>query len=223
MKALTFIIGISLLFSCNKWKKPTDVNFYAKTNNKSALNAQLNITDIVFELESFSFEGEREKGDDVYFDRQYEGNEKINFSNLSEIEFMNFEIPQGDYKRVDLEFDLDSDEEQSIKIQGTYTYNNNQSIPFLYIFDDDDKFRIRAEDDAGNNTILLNTDVPTNAKVLVDADYIFSILSSSQLENASTQFINGVATIVVSDSENEAIYDLIVDRVEESMSVKFNF
>lgn len=212
-----------MFFSCNKWKKPTDVDFYSTQTNETSLNGQLFISSVSFEIESFSFEGDREQGDDVVFERLYSGNEKIVFSDLSQVGFMDFEIPQGDYKRIDVEFDLDSEQQQSILIEGEYTNNSSQTFPFLFIFDDDDRFRVRAEDDSGGGSIILDTDVPSKVSIIINTNYIFSILSNSQMENASISLVDGVSTIVVSDAENETIYDLAVDRIEESLQVKFNF
>lgn len=222
-RLLLFLTFSLLLLSCNKWKKPTEVTFYATKENPSSLNGQLVISSIKMELESFSFEGDREKGDDVLFTNTYSGNEKITFGELSEIGFMDFEIPQGEYKRIDIELDLDSESQESIVIEGSYTDNNAQTTPILFVFDDDDKYRIRAEDDTGESDIILDTDVPSRVKILMDASYIFSVIPQSQFENATISNVNGNSTILINDSVNEDIYDLIIDRLEESLQVRFNF
>ena len=148
IKFLAFV-GLSLvLFSCQKWKEPTDVDFYVDMDKSATLNNQLIFTTGQIVIESFDFDADREKGDDVLFEQEYSAGLIMPFDPNNQVTELDFVIPQGVYKRVDIgfrTFDDGNDQLASILVEGTYSYTGGGSAPFKFEFTDSQEYKIRAE------------------------------------------------------------------------------
>lgn len=211
-----------LLVSCGKYKKPTEVDFYVDFTTSSTVGGNLTFSSGYVIVEEFDFDGDRERGDDVRFVRKFDNGLLIPFSSSNPVTELDFTIPQGEFKRIDIELETFDNNDPCIFVEGTYTYQNNSTIPFRFEFEDSEKFEVRAEDNNGGN-IVLDKDVLSKAKIVFDPAYWFAPIPISNFENAAVSSVGGVNTIVVNKNENEAIYDIVVNRIEESLLVVFNF
>lgn len=68
----------------------------------------------------------------------------------------------------------------------------------------------------------MDADTPATALIELDPIYWFDIVPTNMLENADLINVGGVMTLLVNEDENEAIYDLIADRIDESTEAIFN-
>jgi hypothetical protein len=225
MKCIKYIFISSLLIaiSCNKWKKPSDIKFYVDIDKTSTLGGQLNFTGGTFVLEYFDFEGKRKQGDDVYFTKDFTNGLSIPFNGSQPVSELEFMIPQGEYERIDVGMrTFDDNNTICILVEGTYTYTGGGSIPFRFEFEDSEQFKIRAENDNGGN-IVLDKDVLSPAKIVLDPDHWFEVVPISYFENADTFNVNGTNTIVINKNDNDNIYNLVVDRIDETALIVFNY
>jgi hypothetical protein len=220
------IIGISLILviaSCNKWKEPTDVDFYVDINTANSVNNQLSFTNGEIILEYFDFDASRDKGDDVIFDQDYPSGLIIPFNPnqvVSELEFM---IPQGEYKRVDIGFrTFDDNGDNCILIEGIYSYSGGGTIPMRFEFTDSEVFKVRAEN-ANGGDIILDKDILSPAKIELDPAHWFQPVPISFFESADITDIDGTNTILINKNTNDAIYDIVLDRLDESVLITFNY
>lgn len=224
MRIYLLAIITSLLFvSCNKWKKPTDVQFKADINKSQTLNGRLSFNSGYLFIESFDYDGDREKGDDVIFNSEFVNGLQVPFdlnTSLTELQFM---IPQGEYKRIDIGIrTFDNGTDPTILLEGVYEYIAGGTIPVRFEYEDSKQFGIRAEEDGGGN-IILDKDVSSVAKIVMDPVYWFEVVPESYFESATITNLGGVNTIVINKSENDAIYNIVLNRLEETALVVFNY
>ncbi len=173
-------------------------------------------------LASFDFEGEREQGEDVYFNQTFSGGLTLPFDPDFYIQELDFDIPQGIYTRIDISFEtFDEYDEDNIVVEGIYKNPQEETIPILFTFKSGEYFSIVAEDYSGASTIVLNEDIPVKSIIKLDPVHWFQIISNSTFEEADLVEVNGVPTILVSEDENTDIFDLVVDRLDESTEAVF--
>jgi len=214
---------IAVVSSCQKWKEPTEVAFYMDIEKSSALNGQLTFTGGEIVLEYFEFDGDREKGDDVFFSKDFEDGLVIPFDESMKIEGLDFVIPQGIYKRLDIRFKTsDNMTGVTLLINGNYTYSGGGSVPVRFEIEDPQSFEDRAEE-ADGQSIVLDDEIYSPAKIVLDPSYWFEPVPVSSFESADLTDIGGVNTLLISKDENEEIYNLILDRVDETTMIIFNY
>lgn len=201
----------------NKWKKPTDVKTIMDINRLSSSSGNLRFTGGYIRLASFSIQGQREQGDDIYFNQEWSNGAVINFDNSAFQSQLDYDIPQGSYTLFELDFEtFDDNGDISILVEGIYTNQSGADIPLRFEFLDAETFEVFAESNDGGPAIILDKDVVSTLAIELDPVYWFQLVSISMLENADLTNISGVPTIVISDSENSDIFDIIADRVDES-------
>lgn len=211
------------LFACKKWKEPTDVDFFVDIEKSATLGGQLSFIGGHINIEYFDFDGDREKGDDVLFTKDFNTGLLIPFNESQSVAELEFMIPQGEYKRIDIGFrTFDDNGDICILVEGNYAYSGGGSIPFRFEFTDSEQFKIRAENKSGGN-ILLDKDVSSSAKIVLDPNYWFQPVPTSYFENADITDISGTNTIVINKNNNDLIYDIVLNRLEESALIVFNY
>ena len=221
MKKYVFIITvISIIFTgCkkNELKLPTLVNFRMDINRNPDSQNRLIFNEGFIIIEDFSVEGERKEGESISFSKSFPNGLKIIFSPVTDIPELEFDIPQGDYYELVISFSTKYNNGNSnILVKGTYTNYSGDVIPLIFEFRDDDDFSIVGEDDDGNASIILDKNIPVNTLIKFDPTYWFAIVSDNLLNNAQLINIDGQETILVNSDTNEDIYDLVVDRMEET-------
>lgn len=218
MMALPLLLG-----SCKKYKEPTDVDFYVDINKESTVNGQLTFNGGQIIIEYFDFDAEREKGDDVIFSQDFTNGLVIPFDLSNVVPELEFMIPQGVYKRVDIGFrTFDDNGDICILVEGSYNYLAGGSIPVRFEFVDAEQFEIRAENEGGGN-IVLDKDVVSPAKIILNPTHWFQPVPVSDFESADIVNLSGTNTILINKNTNDEIYDLILDRLDESALIIFNY
>lgn len=225
LKYCLVLIFVVILASCDKdkdkWKLPVDVNFKVDINRSPSKAGALVFTGGELVLSEFEFDGERMQGEDVYFYNSYENGLVVPFDpNVSNAE-LEFDIPQGTYTKIDIYFRAEGYGDKSIIIEGYYTDSLGTSNPVLFEFEEVEIYKAVAKDISGSNEIILQEGVPYTAKIILDPVYWFQSVSTKMLDDAELVDVNGVPTILINDWYNEAIFDLVMDRVDEGSMVVF--
>ena len=220
---MIIVFLISSLTSCkNEWKLPTEVGFKVDINRETSSDGTLVFTDGEIIIEAFEFDGEREQGDDVYFSKSFEQGLIIPFSSSSVVEELDFDIPQGTYSKIVISFEtFDEFDNTNVIVNGFYTNSSSERIPIRFEFTPSEEFDIVAVDYSGSNQIILDKDHPVNAQIEINPIHWFQVVSSSSLDDADLVDVNGTQTLLISDDENEDIFDLIIDRLDESLEAVF--
>lgn len=222
---LFFVLSLVFFNSCKKeakWKLPTEVKFKMDISRNPSVAGNLNFTGGNIMIENFSFDGEREEGDDVYFNNNYPGGLNINFDPNNPVPAWDFDIPQGTYTRIRILFNTYGEAgDDQIVLTGTY-YNATDSVtyPLRLEFEADEFFDVVALS-SGSNIIVLDKDIPKTATIKLDPSYWFQPVTTKEMDNAGLILFNGVETILINDSTNSAIFDLVSDRIEEPTTINF--
>lgn len=208
---------------CKKWKEPTDVDFYVDINKTATVDGQLTFNSGEIIIDYFDFDADREKGDDVIFDQEFTNGLVIPFDATQVVAELDFVIPQGVYKRVDIGFrTFDDNADNCILVDGTYAYTAGGVIPVRFEFTDSEEFKIRAENEGGGD-IILDKDIMSPAKIILDPSHWFQPVPVSYFESADIIDISGTNTILINKNTNDAIYDIVLDRLDESALITFNY
>ena len=199
-----------------------DINFKTNTNSsalpkaslQSAANS-LSFTSGTITLTQIQFEVENDEGDSV----------EVNIEQIVNVDFATgatspnlngLELPVGTFveSRVELEL-LDNTSTPSVVIEGTFVDSNNQSHPIRFEFNSGETFEVEREGmvifDSGTNVI---------AEVTFDPIVWFAGVTTNMLEQA-TKNNNGV--IVVSETSNANIFDIVADGLDLATEIEIQF
>jgi hypothetical protein len=192
-------------------------------------------------VQRIRFEGEREAGEDVFF----ETDPKIN---LQTLEFGRepatisvFDIPQGIYnymkwdinlKRITTAGIFDENDTDSLHIglviSGSYESLNERDeewgepihIPFIIAIDDTEQFSVMSHDPEGNSSIVLSGNKNHEAILLLAPLNAFLSISRESIEEAADiSRDNGHQIIMISRNENEDLYEILLYRIMLSAKV----
>lgn len=229
MLMLTGVFG-----SCQdeeEFKIPTDVNIQVDINRNASSNGRLNFTQGHISLSSFAFDGRREEGGDVYFEKEYEQGLSIAFDPGKSGEALKFQIPQGNYTRIEIELETFDDlDDSGLVLTGTYLNASGIQYPIRFELGSSLEFEIESRDQSGNNQILLKAGTPATAIIKLDPIKWFETVPASYLDNAVLVVEGGesegeveadASYILINEETNENIYEIILNRIEQSTETVF--
>ncbi|MBN4066177.1 hypothetical protein JYT51_02485, partial [Candidatus Amoebophilus asiaticus] len=212
---LILIYFFCLMQGCGKkWKETAEVDFNFELEEESG--GYLSFDGGHIYIDQITFSGQRKQGKDVDFNRKFsEGEDKGIFSSL--LTFVSFDIPQGTYTNIDIEIKTKTpSNESSILLTGTYLNNQGNRIPIRFEFNTPEIFSIKAETADGGSEIVLIESKPATASTIFDPFFWFNTVQKNQFEGASTTDIDGISTIVINNSLNLDIFNLVNDRVNKA-------
>lgn len=208
--------------SCNrKWKKTAPAGFSIQLEKSSAGNNFLSFQSGTIYLDKFGIEGDRKQGDNVLFEDEFESSSQINVSTSVITPALSYDIPQGTYTELRMDIRIrENNGGNSIILNGMYD-NGSVLTPVLFEFSDKVDIRVFASS-SGGSEITLMEDEQTTATITFGIISWFGTVTTNMLDNASLTDIGGVMTIVINESENNNIYDVVVNRIGLSETVIFN-
>ncbi|MBS4012697.1 MAG: hypothetical protein KGZ97_02895 [Bacteroidetes bacterium] len=238
MKRFLFIIVFSfvVLASCQKDELtlPAKVIFefgmYSAYHDSETKNYQYNpnesspyflIESGVLIVDAIEFDGRREEGQDFYFISVFPEPVVAILSDLTTNFDVEFDIPQGVYKKIDIVFHLSNIDRIPLILEGVFKAGNiEKKIRFEHNYSE--KITIKASNkQQGQNNIILRKDKLSSALTIVDADLIFRFISVGQIMNAETTYINEIPNIIINNQHNTDIYNSIAPRIQNSLKVVF--
>ena len=123
-------------------------------------------------------------------------------------------IPPGVYTSVSLGIEIqDETDKPSVVAIGTYTSPAGVRTPIRFEFNSGEVFEASSDD----VSVTIQHDTPVTAKISFDPHDWFSVITSTQLDNAVRT--NGV--IIISETRNSAIFYLVADRLDELTDADF--
>ncbi len=211
------MIGVS---SCrkNKWKLPTEMKTIVNITNDVSTNNNISFKSGNISITEFSFNGEREQGDDVYFTKTFAGGIEIPFS-VATVSELKFDIPQGTYSKISISFSTNS-----IAVNGEINNSNNSSKnnrQLKFEFNDKENFSIIAQNKDGNNEIILNKDIPVTAYITFNPEYWFRTISESMLNHTTNTMDEETEEdiILINEETNSSLYDIAVNRISDGVNI----
>jgi hypothetical protein len=214
-----FVLVLSACSEDGETTKPTVEMRFNTVNSISAVSSgeriaanSLEFTSGSITLTEIEFEMETEEGDSVEVNIQQ--NVVIDFATgATTPDLASLEIPAGTYTaaRVELEL-LDENNIPSVIIEGTFVDSNDDSHPIRFEFNSGETFEVEKE---GNITFAAGANAI--AEVTFDPLAWFTGVTSSMLEAATK---NGTGVIVISETSNSDIFDLVADGLDLATEVE---
>lgn len=222
LPAFLFLSLSLFVISCEKkWKKPSDVSFGFMLNSNSG-SGLVKFSSGYFLLSEIDFDGQRKQGSsNVNFTKEYDPNEQVSLNISALSPGIVFDIPQGTYTsiNVDAKIEEQSNNAPNLVLYGTYINTINDTLAVRFEFSSGDNFEMTASNSSGTNEILLMEDRSSTASIIFNPKYWFDIVPQSMFESADVVIENGIPTIIISENENEDIYQLVADRVEDGNQI----
>lgn len=163
-------------------------------------------------LTEIEFEAETAAGDSVEVNIQQ--NVVIDFATgATTPDLGNLSFPVGTYTEVRVELELlDESNVPSVIIEGTFVDSNDESHPIRFEFNSGETFEVEKE---GNITFAAGASAI--AEVTFDPLAWFAGVSGSMLEAATK---NGAGVIVISETSNSDIFDIVADGLDLATEVE---
>jgi len=232
------LVGLALILFMTGCKDkdeltlPVRVHFKIGISQDALLKSEyLDFAECQIGIKSIRFEGKREAGTDIFF----ETDSKVNFQTLSFLQpivISVFDIPQGIYNYMKWDINMkcirtdgliDDHFEYTpcigIVISGSYESLDGTVIPLVFAIDQPEQFNIRANDPYGDSKIVLYVNKEYEATVLFAPDYAFHAISRESLEEAEISGDIGHRKIIISSSQNENLYEILLYRIFQSARV----
>lgn len=231
---LSLLAGIQL--SCQdteEFKIPSDIGFRMDVNREGDAGSQLSFTSGYITLASFSFDGEREQGGDVFFEKEYEQGLQIPFDATKPVDALAFQVPQGNYVRIEVEMETYDDAAVAgLVVYGAYLHSNGIRYPIQFELSSSINMEIKARDKSGSSHIVLKQSSPATGKIRLDPVKWFEAVPLSLLDNAvltaeenhgenEEEIEFGSSYILINEEINEGIYEIIITRIEQSAEMIF--
>ena len=220
-----FIMGFS---SCEKDELtlPSKVNFEFTMETYHGSGAAqskygLDIDEGTIVINSIEFDGRREVGEDYFFSRDFTPSLKADMHNGDTNQNISFDIPQGVYTNIEIEFSLGDEDKNALVLDGKYKQGPFVKVPVRIEYTLQEKIRVRAKNQNGKEQIVLQKDKPSIAKVIFNTPAFFQLINPKMIENAVRVEINGKQTILINNEVNVNIFNLLATRLDNSVRVIF--
>lgn len=162
-------------------------------------------------IREIDFDGDRENAESVSI--SHEQVSTIDFATGEASPPVEVEIPAAQYQSVSLEIEIqDETDAPTIVIEGEYTRTDGTQAPIRFEFGSGEEFEAEAE------RVVVASNVPAIAKITFDPIAWFSAVSAQKLDSAK---VNNEGVIVISETRNEAIFDLVADGLDRSTEATF--
>lgn len=191
-------------------------------NRNEAMDGNLSFTGGQVVLRYVEFDGQRIQADDVYFESEHDNGLIVALSSTNVNSQLVFDIPQGTYSTIRIDFSARRTDFDLNKVTGIYTNSSGVQYPIIVELDRIEFSDRIAKTVQGEVEIDLVAGQPTNALVKLDPIFWFGTISVNQLDNAQTSMVNGVETILINEEINEGLFDIIDDRVGGGVQIIFN-
>lgn len=197
-------------------------------------------------LSAVEFEGYRESGEDYFFQKEFENGLEADLNAGLPSTVLNFDMPQGVYQRISIalhihkaakegeeneedndkrESDLELEEadlqEASLILKGFYINNKEEEIPFIFLYDFDDVFEYNLSMSGADEVVSISSEGGANAMIEFNPSYWLQQINARMLESAKLDEVEGVPTIIISESRNEHIFNLLSRRIEKASDLTF--
>ena len=204
-------LGLAFVLGSGNSSQP---NARTLNNNLEITEGFIQIKELELEMEGRDENGRFEKELEIEFDNI----RKVTFDQFDESSDFFINIPEGEYKEIELELDLiDHRNEPSIFLEGQYSGQNGESFQVLFeYFGDDIDFEVEIEAEDDDAYFRINRVNNPLALLEINAYLWFRDVSNAELDNAQKE--NGV--IRITKDVNNAMYSKIVNRIKASSEIE---
>lgn len=214
-----FCLAAFLLLFCSSCEKdeltkPVEVQFDFIMSQEAESNTHYEFREGAFKIESISFSGDRERGEDISFTSDFSSLVEVDLGKGIAIPQVTFDLPQGIYNTMEIWITTGS----TIVITGVYE-NKMGPMPILPIRLEMDipelNLLIKSKD--GTSKISLNKNSGAKVKVYLNPGNWFKNTLLETLDNAELQQIKGIPSILISHNFNQDIYSSLTSVIPGSI------
>ena len=222
-KIFIFCLLIVTITACKKaeLKKPTTLNvqFGINSNKNNANGVKFNSAELTIQI--FSITGKRIEGDNIDFNRVLDSPLEIDLDGQTNIDELQFDIPQGDYTELNIEFNS-----LSSSFFGKYKLSNGPLVDVVFELTNQHLFTILCDDNNQTDLIQLDKNLERTVCVILNSKSWFNSISGAQLDDADLTIGNngvgiGNSTILINPSNNIFLYNSIVENIALSNKASF--
>lgn len=193
--------------------------FIVDINKEPTMNGKLTFTDGKIVVRSLAFDGERITGDDVYFEKEFESGLITSISNIDANANLKFQIPQGNYTSMRIDFEAEESITEKIEVKGSFINDSGVLFPIIVQIERIEFYDKIIKNPDGQSNIDLISKIPKTAIIKLNPIFWFSTISAIDLNNANLTTIDGVETILISSTSNQDLYDFIQDKVNSGIEI----
>src|SRR5690606_14902729 len=185
-------------------------------NGLEILEGYIQIKKLEMELEGRNAEGRFEKEYEVKFDEI----KKVVFDRTDESSDFFFNIPEAEYKEIEMEIDLiDYRNEPSIHLRGEYQNAAGARIPVIFeYFGDDIDFEVEIESERDDEYFQVNRSNNPLALLEIHAHRWFRDLNQEELAEA----VQEDGKILINRNSNKRLYSKVVNRIEAASEIEID-
>lgn len=217
------ILTVFMLASCSKDGDMNDatvtMSFKGNTSTIGVSSGRVEANSLEFtsgtiRLVQIQFQAETDEGDSI----------EANIEQIVEIDFAtgattpdlsDLVFPVGTYAEVEVELELqDENNDPSVVIEGTFTDANDQTHPIRFEFNSGETFEVEKE-----GTITFAEGASVLAEVTFDPGVWFAGVTIEELSVASK---NNDGVIVISETSNPEIFDIVADGLDLATEVEIS-
>lgn len=211
---LKLVCGLMLgIFACskvNQFKQPTSLCFEVSFATEYALNDRIHYTGGSLALESFTLEGKRTEGGDVFFTKDYDPAVFIPLGN-GQHDALIFDVPRGEYTQLSLLWVSQQRDRPDLSIEGTYKTTQGDVIPFRIELPLIAPLNIQHADQAGSGRAAVGLAVEkTQGRIQLETGHWLSLQQAEQLDHADLVEEDGRSILLISRTKNVALYKVVL-------------
>jgi hypothetical protein len=222
---LTKPSNVSFTFVMNGFDMSDDksetIAFTSGINNPGVPGASNNhfiIDHGTLSISSIEFEGRREQGQDVFFESDLGQAIVANLSDGTTNVPVRFDIPQGVYNHLEVVLNLGENEQAPLVLHGRLTKGPMQDYPVRFEYRFTERVRIKGRGQQ-NQQIVLQADRQSVARVELQAENLFRLINMGMIMNASIVNEGGQEIILIDNTNNLPIFNMIANRLSNSFSL----
>jgi hypothetical protein len=229
------VLVILLLFSAcrkNELTLPAKVFFefelidYLDDNNLKSEQSipvplgKMTVDKGLLKINSIEFYGQRDEGRSVYFISDLRQPLVVDLESGISNQVVSFDIPQGIYNLIEIQFELLSDGGIPLVLEGSIAREPSEELPLRFEYENlHEKIQTRAESGQNSNKVVLRRDTNSTARIIIDSRSVFQFVNRSMLQEASLSSIGGEEVLLINSFSNKNIFNIMAERLERSFKV----
>lgn len=166
-------------------------------------------------LGSFSLEGYRQVGDDVFVKEAFSPARSIDMMAGPGAETLTYTLPQGIYEHIEIGFEMVQDTlSATLMLEGVFTTESKEEdYPFRLLADIHEHYSIDCKRPGGGN-IILEKDKQSACDIVFEPYKLFTFVAIDKITEADVEIIDDEPLMILSAKQNTALYNQIVPRLD---------
>jgi hypothetical protein len=229
--SLVFISLILVVYSCQKDEltEPTSVDlefsmdsYTCNGDGGAKSGTSFEMTEGTMIVESIEFDGRRDVGEDYFFTSDFSEPLIAQMHIQQTSQNVSYDIPQGVYNRIELNFSIGDGNEDALCLQGKYQKGPLDEIEIRFEYSFKEQIRVRARNNKEEEQIVLKSNADLKAKVIFDVPHFFQFVNMNMIKNAEVIQVEGKDLILINSNSNTNIFNVLIPKLDNSIRVIFD-